>query len=119
MTIDEAKLRSFITGSRAYGIPKKGSDVDLVVLVSYETLELLKTLADRVVEVTEQQDYDKTMLMTGASLCFGRLNLIVVTDPDLFHIWRDGTEFLKTKKPVTREKAVQYLTKKRERIYKK
>lgn len=38
--------RAFITGSRAYGKPKKHSDIDLVCLIGYDDLKLIHNLAE-------------------------------------------------------------------------
>lgn len=94
-------MRSFITGSRAYG-PRAGlkggkSDVDLVVLVSFKDLELLRSLADSD-DAEKLADSDAGPTAHGprgsASLRFGKLNLIAVTDPVAFAVWHEGTKKL-------------------------
>jgi predicted nucleotidyltransferase len=93
-------MRSFITGSRAYGTPTAKSDVDLVILVTQADLELLRSMCD-----SDDKDREKDVPSDGgptvhgpagsASLRFGRMNLIVVSDPVAFEIWREGTRALK------------------------
>lgn len=68
-------MLSFITGSRAYGTPRKDSDVDLVVRVNPETAEALRALSDRGKEPVR----------------FGRLNLILCETDDEWAVWRMGT----------------------------
>ena len=42
---------------------------------------------------------------------FGKLNLIVCTEPLIYQAWKDGTEKLIAEKPVTRERAVEVISK--------
>ena len=113
-------LRSFITGSWAYGSPKlkqencsycgrpiaEGcSDVDLVVLVSMEDLETL---------LQESDDNSSSGSPECESLRFGKLNLICETDAVRFEQWRQGTKILRSLRnlrgrPVEREEAVELL----------
>src|ERR1700731_342638 len=88
-------LRSFVTGSHAYGIPNEDSDVDLVVLVTEKDMERLMA------SCPDLSDVDKEY-MSGAytqSLRFGKLNLLVCTDERAFDVWRRGTRLLKKQKP--------------------
>jgi hypothetical protein len=87
-------MNAFVTGSRAYGTPRRTSDVDLVILCDEATETLLWTLG-------EQRD---------GSLYFGRLNLIVCTDEKTYAVWKVGTEACREKKdPVSREDAMAVL----------
>lgn len=90
-------MRAFLTGSRAYGMPRGGSDIDLIVFTNKECLDTLIELAD-----------DRTTGSGGdtGSLRFGRLNLICVTDPLDYQAWEEGTEKLISRKPVTRDEAI-------------
>lgn len=103
---------NFITGSRAYGVPHTGSDVDLVVLVDQNTYCQLRDQADT---IRSADEYDERDI---ATLYFGRLNLICVGDEGMFEVWRKATEFLKTKSPVSRQKAMDYMEAKRMRYRK-
>jgi hypothetical protein len=97
--------RSFVTGSIAYGIANKDSDCDLVILVS-------KLDMHRLIDISEDFD-DYGTDCTTACLRFGRLNLIVVTQEKDFDIWKEGTEELIARRPVTREEAVAHFAAKR------
>lgn len=105
-------MKSFITGSYAYGTPNEDSDIDLVVLIenSAEISELRK-LADK------NPDYSHSESPAGNSLRFGKLNLIVCHGEAMFAMWRAGTDFLKKKAPVTRQKAMDYFARKRHRLF--
>lgn len=67
-------MTSFITGSRAYGRPTPGSDIDLVVRVTPEEAERLRSFSD-----------DKN------SCRFGRLNLILCETDEQWAVWRVAT----------------------------
>lgn len=96
--------KSFITGSYAYGTPTKDSDIDLVVLVSQETIEKLRKLKDDKFKLAESSSGYK--LSESAVMQFGKLNLLCVTSKKAFKTWKIGTEVLRSKSPVTREEAV-------------
>lgn len=83
-------MLSFITGSRAYGRPTDGSDVDLVIRVTPATAELLRELAGGKEPVR-----------------FGKLNLILCTTDEEFAVWRIGTTEMNQSpmRPYTREAA--------------
>jgi predicted nucleotidyltransferase len=98
-------LRPFVTGSRAYGTPREDSDIDLVVLTSEGTIRELKALADNGADVDLKIDYGRH----NVPLRFGPLNLICVTDPRDYEVWREGTQRLilrSVDRPVTRDEAV-------------
>lgn len=98
-------MKSFVTGSRAYGTIRPGSDIDLVVYVSAKDAERLRDMA----EVVLQVDGEYAEADIGMSLRFGNLNLICVTNEESFEIWRKGTMRLKKKRPVTRDFAIKFL----------
>ncbi len=84
---------AFITGSRAYGTPREDSDVDLVVLVESEDGAML---------------WEQGVSQEGEKTCrFGKLNLLVFESRERFNKWRDVTEELQRKRPVTRDEAVK------------
>lgn len=90
--------KPFITGSRAYGIPKEDSDIDLVILVDKSTASFLFSAKDK----------------GSDSVRFGRLNLIIFHSEFLFNLWRKCTEELKEKakhRRVLRGEAVEYFQK--------
>ena len=114
-------MRSFITGSRAYGQPKDGygpddSDVDLVIHISGPNLEVLLKMADEVLECGER--FDEYSGPASASLRFGKLNLIAVTDEAAYAVWAAGTSALQHKAPVTRDQAIDFFRKLRAKCLK-
>ena len=105
-------MRAFITGSRAYGVPRDDSDLDLVIFASPATLGIIRGLSDKVeMDLTDEPSNEGP---EAGSFRFGKLNLICVTWKKAFQIWRDGTDYLKSVSPVTREQAVKEFTKRRE-----
>lgn len=94
MLIDSIKIKdSFVTGSRVYGFPSPDSDYDLVVLV--EDTAKLWEMAGPCVEGESEE-----------SCRFGKLNLITFSDPNRFEQWKQVTESLYIRRPVTRDEAV-------------
>jgi hypothetical protein len=85
----------FLSGSRAYGVPREDSDVDIVMLLPHRVGSVLRAMSDEV-----------------PSCRFGKLNLILFSaDSDegvyFFHDWRKTTEELVLRKPVTRDEAIK------------
>jgi hypothetical protein len=100
--MQELKMKgAFLTGSRAYGMPMKHSDVDIVVLVED---------SEAVMELTRFSE-DGVSAGGGMSLKFGPLNLIVVSTEEELELWRRGTEELKARRPVTRAEAIEHFKK--------
>lgn len=99
--IDTPLKEAFLTGSRVYGTPKRGSDIDLVVTLAYGSTKLLEPLADEIIGSYDDGDL---------SLRFGKLNLLVLPEKKAL-AWRVGTEKLMEQGPVTREFAKQELDK--------
>lgn len=104
--------RAFLTGSRAYGTPRPDSDVDLVVFTDPETAGLLGSLA-------ESCSLGSAGDCSDVSAVFGRLNLILLSNPRDFTWWDEGTRQLKAEArhraaesrvpAVGRERAVEVL----------
>lgn len=93
-------MEAIFTGSRVYGTPTDEPDLDLVLLAnSDEEWNTIMAMA------TEQnvESYGGG----SVSLRFGKLNMIATSCPLAFGVWKDGTEQLKAKRPVTREQAVE------------
>jgi hypothetical protein len=104
--------KPFLTGSHAYGIPGRDSDIDLVVLVTEAELTKLQVTADPPRGSEADEAY---MVYTSTwSLRFGRLNLLATTQEYQFDIWRKGTKRLKRQAPVSREFAVEFFRRLRE-----
>jgi len=85
--------RSFITGSRAHGVPKDDSDIDLVVAL-------------------HEKDYRTLWALAGekGKLQFGNLNLVAFNldkheDAVRYEAWKKTNYELCEKKPVTHEEA--------------
>jgi hypothetical protein len=101
---------AFVTGSRVYGEPTYDSDVDLVVLVDEPTLELLLAVINeqRGMQAEATASATDNPEALSASLNFGCLNLLCVTSPIAYGIWKLGTEKLTELAPVPRNDAVAY-----------
>lgn len=99
-------MTAFLTGSRAYGTPRPDSDVDLCVLLSHDELEALALQAPQ--SNGEPASGDEN----DASLRFGRLNIIAMTDPSRFEAWKEATAELVARKPVTRDEAIRLIDEK-------
>jgi hypothetical protein len=89
---------AFLTGSRAYGIPREDSDIDIVVMVNINEVPLEATVADGC-------DYEPE----SVCLRYGPINLIACVDPAVFDVWKRGTEELIARRPVTRQEAIDHL----------
>lgn len=99
----------FITGSHAYGIPRGNSDLDLVLRVSPELARSLYLTSLQLGEGEDSSGHD----MPHAR--FGGLDLILCSDDGIYDVWRKATEFLIDKAPVERDKATDYMNKKKAR----
>lgn len=94
--------RAFLTGSRVYGVPKKTSDVDLVVPMSLETFNKLTKWAENADEI--EQHYGNVV----KQLRFGNINILAATTPDEYDCWKEGTKLLKLRdEPVSRADAIE------------
>ena len=93
-------MRSFVTGSHAYGTPRPDSDIDLVVLVSPEDMS-------RLVKMDPDSNADRYGVMCSSYLRYGNLNLLAVDNEIDFAVWLVGTQELIARKPVTRDEAVE------------
>lgn len=103
-------MPAFCTGSRVYGTVHDKSDIDLVVFVDDEqTYKLLKSQSDEVQR--NHGEHQGSDFDNGASLRFGRLNLIVCfKDSTRYNSFDLGTDILKQFAPVTRAQAVDLLS---------
>jgi hypothetical protein len=94
---------AFLTGSRAYGTVTPTSDTDVVVLMSRSDAFKLNDQADQP-QPSEKIYGDDTDL----TMRFGKLNLIVCFEPEVFNAWDIGTATLRLRArghPVTRDEA--------------
>lgn len=106
-----AGTRCFITGSQAYGTPGPDSDIDLVILCDKEVVDKLQLFSDHSGQDAMEEYYNDGL----PCLYFGKLNIIFVCNLGLFEVWKKATEFLAAKKPVTREQAIEYVRRKRQK----
>lgn len=97
---------AFLTGSRAYGNPREDSDVDLVILTNTASLIALERVSDP--NPPPKQCGDSAY--EGRHLVFGKLNLIVTTEPEMYGAWLEGTIKLMEEAPVSRDRAVEVLS---------
>lgn len=82
-------MKSFITGSHAYGQPTSESDIDLVIYVDNNTKDRLITLSDN-----------------GKMPCrFGTLNLIFATTEEEYATWLLGKISCIAQKPIKGKEA--------------
>lgn len=97
-------MKSFITGSRAYGKPCPDSDVDLVIRCDEGLSEFLRSVCD-ISETRAEATYHGR----PCQIRFGRLNIIDCNTDEEFAAWKLGTSRLEDKSPVTRATAVAFL----------
>lgn len=103
---------SFLTGSRVYGTPREDSDIDLVVLVRHSEIAILEKLSENTTDKVVCTS-DKEHGLSSGSFRFGQINLIAVTKPEHYDIWKRGTANLLSKKEalgrsITREEACKH-----------
>lgn len=91
-------LKSFTTGSRAYGLPTPDSDHDIVILVSPDGADAF--------DVSESEhksgSFSRHVNNVNFIIC---LNTLV--GKTAFECWETGTIELIARAPVTREEAVE------------
>lgn len=92
---------AFMTGSRVYGKPDMDSDWDMVLMANDSIIEELIDACDG----DEEYEFDEEGEVSY-SIRFGNLNLIVL-QKNQFKAWKDATEELIQRKPVTRDQAVE------------
>lgn len=80
-----------------YGQPREDSDVDLCILVSQEEAEVLGACAD--------EPNAHRSGWGSFPVRYGRLNIIVCTNPRTYRNWKRGRDNLKAQAPVTKEQA--------------
>lgn len=108
-TPSAAIFQAIFTGSRVYGKPMKGSDLDIVVLVTTAQRLLLEKLRDRTPD--PKLGSESPAYLGSEQYRFGKINLICCTDPVIFGIWTKGTQHCRKVGPVTRKKAIEIFEK--------
>lgn len=109
----DPSMKSFVTGSRAYGTPRVDSDIDLVCMVGSDDWETIIEAARDEIVITEG---DPEYTSVSAVLRFGKLNLILVSDREDYNIWMEGTRELKARRPITRDEAKALFKERREAL---
>lgn len=117
---------AFMTGSQVYGLPKPTSDIDICLLVDREEFGLLfsKRDAHRFTGTAESNvgnQGDRPMAERDSiSVRYGKLNLLLTTNGEMFEAWRAATKELEDEKfrtgPVSRDRAVEVFTKHEEAV---
>lgn len=103
-------MKAFLTGSQVYGTPRPDSDIDLAVLMTSED-------ATRLCELAGKDAMCAYRIEQGASIKFGNLNVLVFVDENQFRAWKEGTEELIARKPVTRDEAIKALDAKEQEAF--
>lgn len=119
-------LRSFVTGSQAYGTPTEDSDVDLMVWVTSSDLNRLRGMADKkkpTKDFTGEESQGSDGGPEADSLRFGKLNLIAVTWKEAFLAWQRGTEELIARRnggerSISRDEAIELFRELRKKLTK-
>lgn len=86
-------MKPFITGSHAYGTPTPDSDIDLVLPPMEKHPEYSLIVKSE---------------LSAHPVKYGKLNLILTSTEQQFNLWKQGTEELVMKYPVTREAAIAH-----------
>lgn len=117
---------AFMTGSQVYGLPKPGSDIDIALLVDKEEFGLLLSKRDkhRYLGTAESNVGNQSDLppaeRDSISVRYGKLNLLLTTNPEMYEAWRMATKELEDEKfrdgPVSRDRAVEVFTKYEEEV---
>lgn len=99
-------MTPFLTGSHAYGTPNDKSDIDLVVYTDIDTFIKLRDNSD--IDLDKAEKYGE-LPPNSVPLRFGKLNLLVCTDPIAYACWLKATNELKElHQPVSRGDAIAH-----------
>lgn len=112
--------QAFLTGSRVYGSPGPGSDVDLVVPM-YEAAfsNLARLLAEADPDDPDRVEFttykDEEGVPAAMTIRYGVLNLIGAANPELWRAWLAGSVEamvlgVRENRAVTREEAVKIIS---------
>lgn len=96
---------SFLTGSRAYGIPREHSDTDIVIRCDKDDAYMF-----------HPKDYVDSYVEDGGvnsmSAKINNVNYILCFNDATYDAWSEGTDELRKIRPVTRLKAIEVIAKK-------
>lgn len=98
----------FITGSHAYGTPNENSDVDLVVLMDESVMHNIKDLLE-IPRIDPKTGYPNPIYA-------GNLNIIAVHTDLEYDAWQNATNYLKSRRPVSREFAIAYIKEEKRKL---
>ena len=96
-------MNAILTGSRVYGKPTLGSDIDLVVQMSDTDIRQLTMLLGSGIDAEYIKEYG---IKSETTIRLGQMNLILCS-PEGFEKWNQGTKMLKSVKPVSRSFAIR------------
>jgi hypothetical protein len=90
---------ALLGGSRAYGIPRTDSDIDLLIRISRVDFE----------QMCRGLNSDEWWSeLESGSIKHGKINLICCFTDSQYRVWREGIENLKRRAPyVTRDEAIK------------
>ena len=94
-------MKSFLTGSRRYGVPRDDSDTDVVIFADAKD----HALFDALIAIGTAGDMCSARV-SNFSIRIGKLNLIVLTDEREFQVWRDVADTLSTVKGTDKQSAI-------------
>lgn len=93
--LSDAQLKPFLTGSRAYGVPRPESDWDVVCLLGADQIAALEA------------SFEVRWTGSGRAIAWiGPVNLIICVDRVDYFRWQDVTDDLVRRRPVSRDEAV-------------
>jgi hypothetical protein len=101
-------MNAFITGSRAYGLPREDSDIDLVLCVSRRDINILWGLSESTLGEGE-------FFVKKGGVRYGNLNLILFDKDDTeavkrYEAWKEATKKLEEIGGCTRLQAISLIT---------
>lgn len=105
---------AFITGSRAYGVPRFDSDLDVVLLI--EDADTRGHFIQHADSILGQSAGDQNDLATLSVKC-GTVNFIICKSKEQFDLWKRGTDDLLKNRPVLRQQAIEYFNALREKAF--
>lgn len=105
---------AFVTGSRAYGVPKADSDIDLAVLVSpADAARLCEVCAPEDGAKPGRDSNTRDFSVKSYSFRFGKLNLLAFVCPVAFAAWQTANaamvSYARDEGALSRDDAIKYL----------
>jgi hypothetical protein len=92
--VETRQLKPFLTGSRAYGVPRPESDWDVVCILGADQIAALEA------------SFEVRWVGSGRAIAWiGPVNVIICCDREDYFRWQDVTDDLVRRAPVSREVA--------------